>query len=80
MKPDCGEAGGGFVLDPENHLLGYQVSDFVKTSELDQTRWALRLTKAYYGQVCAYPDKSVVTGYSGGNPVRHLRAPRQRAR
>jgi hypothetical protein len=49
-QPDCGEAGGGFVLDPENNLLGYQVSDFIKTSELDQTLWALRLTKAYYGQ------------------------------
>ena len=49
-QPDCGEVGGGFVLEPENNLLGYQVSDFIKTSELDQTLWALRLTKAYYGQ------------------------------
>jgi len=49
-RPDCGEVGGGFVLEPENNLLGYQVSDFIKTSELDQTLWALRLTKAYYGQ------------------------------
>jgi feruloyl esterase len=49
-QQDCGEAGGGFVLDPENQLLAYQVSDFIEKSELDQTRWGLRLTKAYYGQ------------------------------
>ena len=49
-QPGCGEAGGGFVLNPENQLLGYQVTDFIKTSELDQTFWGLRLAKAYYGQ------------------------------
>jgi feruloyl esterase len=49
-QPNCGEAGGGFVLNPQNQLLGYQVSDFIKKSELDQTTWGLNLTKAYYGQ------------------------------
>lgn len=49
-QPNCGEAGGGFVLNPSNQLLGYQVKDFIKKSELDQTLWGLRLTKAYYGQ------------------------------
>ena len=49
-QPNCGEAGGGFVLNPENQLLGYQVTDFIRTSELDQTLWGLNLTNAYYGQ------------------------------
>lgn len=49
-QQDCGEAGGGFVLNPAGQLLGYQVTDFIKTSELDQTLWGLRLTRAYYGQ------------------------------
>lgn len=47
---DCGEAGGGFVLDPKNQLLGYRVTDFIEASELDQTLWGLRLARAYYGQ------------------------------
>lgn len=49
-QPDCGEAGGGFVLDPKNQLLGSRVTDFIKASEVDQTRWGLRLARAYYGQ------------------------------
>jgi hypothetical protein len=49
-QPNCGEAGGGFVLNPDNQLLGYQVTDFISKSELDQTLWGLRLTKDYYGQ------------------------------
>jgi pimeloyl-ACP methyl ester carboxylesterase len=49
-QPDCGEAGGGFVLDPKNQLLGSRVTDFIMASELDQTRWGLRFARAYYGQ------------------------------
>lgn len=49
-QPDCGEAGGGFALNPGNQLLGDQVTDFITTSELDQTRWGLRLARAYYGR------------------------------
>jgi pimeloyl-ACP methyl ester carboxylesterase len=49
-QPNCGEAGGAFVLSPENQLLGYQVNDFIEQSELAQTLWGLRLTRDYYGR------------------------------
>jgi pimeloyl-ACP methyl ester carboxylesterase len=35
-------------------LLGYQVNDFIKTSLLDQTEWALRLTRDYYGRAAQW--------------------------
>ena len=53
-QPNCGEAGGGFLLSPSNQLLDYQVTDFINTSELDQTQWGLNLTKAYYGQAAQW--------------------------
>lgn len=53
-QPNCGEAGGGFLLGPSDQLLGYQVTDFIEKSELDQTQWGLRLTKAYYGQAAQW--------------------------
>jgi hypothetical protein len=49
-QPDCGLAGGGFVLDANDNLLAWQVEDFIKDSLYSQTRWALDLTKAYYGR------------------------------
>ncbi|MER5802161.1 tannase/feruloyl esterase family alpha/beta hydrolase [Streptomyces mirabilis] len=49
-QPDCGLAGGGFVLDPRGKLLSSQVKDFINRSLYDQTIWALKLTKAYYGE------------------------------
>jgi hypothetical protein len=52
-QPDCGLAGGGFVLDPAGKLLTGQVTDFIKRSLYLQTTWALTLSKAYYGRPAA---------------------------
>jgi Tannase and feruloyl esterase len=49
-QANCGIAGGGFLLDPKNNLSKTQVTDFIDTSEVDQTIWATTLTQAYYGQ------------------------------
>jgi tannase/feruloyl esterase len=48
-QPDCGLAGGGFVLDPADNLLTGQVKDFIQRSLHQQTVWALNLTNRYYG-------------------------------
>jgi feruloyl esterase len=53
-QPNCGEAGGGFVLNPSNQLLKYQVTDFIKKSELDQTLWD-----------CASPRSTTASPRSG---------------
>ena len=50
-QPNCGAAGAGFVLTPDNVLLDQQVTDFMDTSLVEQTTWAKTLTKEYYGQV-----------------------------
>lgn len=47
-QPDCGLAGGGFVLDPAGDLLGAQVKDFMRRSLEQQTTWALRLSGLYH--------------------------------
>jgi pimeloyl-ACP methyl ester carboxylesterase len=49
-QPDCGLAGGGFVLAPTEKLIKWQVDDFIQRSLYDQTTWALQLTKSYYGR------------------------------
>ena len=49
-QPNCGVAGGGFELTPQNELLPELITDFIDKSEVDQTIWAKRLTDAYYGQ------------------------------
>ncbi|MFC9842813.1 tannase/feruloyl esterase family alpha/beta hydrolase [Streptomyces sp. NPDC060223] len=49
-QPDCGLAGGGFVLDPAGKLVTSQVEDFITRSLHQQTLWALDLTKRYYGR------------------------------
>jgi hypothetical protein len=36
-QPNCGFGGGGFVLDPQNHLITEQVTDFIDNSEVAQT-------------------------------------------
>ena len=48
-QPNCGLAGGGFVLDPNNRLLRWQVRDFITDSIHAQTMWALGLARLYYG-------------------------------
>jgi len=49
-QPDCGLAGGGFVLDPQGKLLSSQVKDFIDRAPYDQTIWALKLAKTYFGE------------------------------
>jgi len=62
-QPNCGLAGGGFVLDPDNELLRWQVKDFIKDSLHAQTRWALDLSEWYYGKKA---DRNYWTGCSTG--------------
>jgi hypothetical protein len=62
-QPNCGFGTGGFVLDPKNNLITQQVTDFIDTSEVDQTIWALRLAEAYYGQ---RPKRTYWNGCSTG--------------
>lgn len=49
-QPDCGSSGGGFVLDPENKLLKWQVDLYSREGVFRQTQWALNLAALYYGQ------------------------------
>ncbi|MDX6744225.1 tannase/feruloyl esterase family alpha/beta hydrolase [Actinocorallia sp. A-T 12471] len=49
-QPNCGLAGGGFVLPPGGKLSTSQVRDFINRSLYVQTTWALKLTKTYYGK------------------------------
>ena len=49
-QPNCGLAGGGFVLDPNNNLLPDQVADFIDLSLEQQVEFALSLAKDYYGK------------------------------
>jgi len=46
--PNCGAGGAGFVLDPDLNLHKSRVVDFITRSLYEQTRWALKLTEAYY--------------------------------
>ncbi len=62
-QPNCGLAGGGFVLDPDNELLRWQVKDFIKDGIHAQTVWALDLAGWYYGQKA---DRNYWTGCSTG--------------
>ena len=47
---NCGSAGAGFVLDPNNNLIDYQVTDFITDSLHAQVTWALDLANFYYGK------------------------------
>jgi len=49
-QPNCGIAGGGFELTPQNELLPKLITDFIDRSEVEQTIWAKRLADAYYGR------------------------------
>jgi hypothetical protein len=49
-QPACGLAGGGFELSPADRLLKHSITDFIDTSEVQQTLWAKKLADAYYGQ------------------------------
>jgi feruloyl esterase len=60
---DCGLSDGGFVLDPRNNLLEWQVKTYMEDSILQQTEWALKLTKLYYGRNA---ERNYWTGCSGG--------------
>lgn len=60
---NCGLSGGGFVLDPQNNLLEWQVKTYMEDSILKQTEWALNLTKLYYGRKA---ERNYWTGCSGG--------------
>ena len=46
---NCGSGGAGFVLDRNNNLIDYQVTDFITDSLHAQVTWALELTHLYYG-------------------------------
>ena len=46
---NCGSGGAGFVLDPNDDLIHYQVTDFITRSLHAQVTWALHLTHLYYG-------------------------------
>lgn len=48
-RPACAPGGAGFVLDPSNELLWWQVSDFITESLIEQVHWAKRLVNFYYG-------------------------------
>lgn len=68
-QPNCGvnpiipSQAGGFVLDPKNNLIPEQVTDFIDTSEVDQTIWAVNLAEVYYGQT---PARTYWNGCSTG--------------
>ena len=62
-QPNCGLAGGGFVLDPDNELLRWQVKDFIQDGIHAQTRWALDISRWYYG---AKAERNYWTGCSTG--------------
>ena len=48
-QQNCGVAGAGFVLDPNNQLIEFQVRDFITDSLHAQVDWSLKLANHYYG-------------------------------
>jgi hypothetical protein len=52
-QPNCGSSGGGFVLDPQNNLLEWQVNLYSREGVMWQTQWALKLAALYYGRPVA---------------------------
>jgi Tannase and feruloyl esterase len=61
--PNCGIDGGGFILDPQNNLLEWQVQLYIEGGILEQTVWALTLTDLYYGRKA---DRNYWVGCSQG--------------
>lgn len=47
-QQNCGNSGGGFVLDSKNNLIESRVDDFIRRSLLLQVQWSLKVAKAYY--------------------------------
>jgi feruloyl esterase len=62
-QPNCGLAGGGFVLDADGNLVESRVTDFIRRSLHEQTRWALNLANKYYGMK---PARNYWVGCSTG--------------
>src|SRR5262249_56807201 len=56
-------AGGGCLLDPGNNLSKTLVTDFIDTSEVEQTTWATTLAEAYYA---TSPTRTYWNGCSTG--------------
>ena len=48
-QQNCGAGGAGFVLDPNNQLIDFQVTDFITDSLYAQVTWSLNLAQMYYG-------------------------------
>ena len=46
---NCGSGGAGFVLDPNNGLIDWQVTDFITDSLYAQVTWSLNVARLYYG-------------------------------
>jgi len=61
--PDCGIDGGGFILDPQNNLMKWQVDLYIRDGILEQTVWALELAKVYYAREA---DRNYWVGCSQG--------------
>jgi hypothetical protein len=61
--PNCGIDGGGFILDPQNNLMKWQVDLYIRDGILEQTVWALELAKLYYGREA---DRNYWVGCSQG--------------
>src|SRR4051812_38463468 len=47
-QPNCGAGGAGFVLDPTNGLIDWQVTDFITDSLYAQVTWSLNIARLYY--------------------------------
>ena len=63
-EPNCGIGlGGGFVLDSNKTLNTQAITDFIDTSEFEQTVWLKRLAQAYYART---PERSYWFGCSTG--------------
>jgi hypothetical protein len=62
-EANCGIAGGGFVLDAKDNLNTTAITDFIDTSEVEQTVWLQRLAKVYYG---TQPKRTYWNGCSTG--------------
>ena len=60
---NCGSSGAGFVIDPNDNLIPWQVTDFITDSLYAQVRWTLDLAELYYGRK---PDRNYWNGCSTG--------------
>jgi hypothetical protein len=65
--PNCDPGGYSFFLDASNNIIPQALDDFGWISEIEQVRWAKRLSKLYYGmqQVRNYWDGCSTGGRQG---------------